>query len=105
MAISSDNGSRVSRASADSCSSAAISTARDCDVGSRVVRSNERMSQTDAAQFLLGTRGLHRDLDAFVVAILFDRSGGSAAFAMGDGSVHVVAVADKANWRKVDVHD
>jgi len=63
------------------------------------------MSQTVTAQFLLGTRGVHRDLNAFVVAIRFDRSGGMAAFALGDGSVHLVAVADKANWRKVDVHD
>jgi WD40 repeat protein len=61
------------------------------------------MSET-VAPFLLGTRGLHRDLDAFVVATRFDRSGKAAAFALGDGSVHLVAIADTANWRKLEVH-
>src|SRR6185503_12748280 len=67
-------------------------------------RSGHPMSDT-AGQFLLGTRGIQRDLDAFVVAIRFDRSGKMAAFALGDGSVHLAAIADKANWRKIEVHD
>ena len=62
------------------------------------------MSET-VAQFLLGSRGTHRDLDAFVVAACFDRSGATAAFALGDGSVHLVGIADKQNWRKLAVHD
>jgi WD40 repeat protein len=62
------------------------------------------MSET-VAQFLLGTRGTQRDLDAFVVATRFDRAGATVSFALGDGSVHLVALADKANWRKLDVHD
>src|SRR6202034_4451467 len=62
------------------------------------------MSDT-VAQFLLGTRGIHRDLDAFVVAVRFDRASRTAAFALGDGSLHLVSVADKANWRKIEVHD
>jgi WD40 repeat protein len=62
------------------------------------------MSET-TAQFLLGNRGVHRELDAFVVAACFDRAGSTAAFALGDGSMHVVSVTDDANWRKVEVHD
>jgi WD40 repeat protein len=62
------------------------------------------MSET-VAQFLLGTRGVHRELDAFVVAARFDRTGTTAAFALGDGTAHLVSVADKRNWRKVDVHN
>ena len=62
------------------------------------------MSDT-VAQFLLGTRGIHRDLDAFVVAVRFDRASRTAAFALGDGSLHLVPVADKGNWRKIEVHD
>jgi WD40 repeat protein len=62
------------------------------------------MSDT-AAQFLLGTRGIHRDLDAFVVAACFDRAGRTAAFALGDGSSHLVSIADKRNWLKSNVHD
>ena len=53
------------------------------------------MSET-VAHFLLGTRGVHRDLDAFVVAVRFDRAGRTAAFALGDGSLHLVSTADKA---------
>jgi WD40 repeat protein len=60
---------------------------------------------SDIGQFLLGTRGIHRDLDAFVVSARFDRAGGTAAFALGDGSVHLVGLADKTTWRKADVHD
>jgi WD40 repeat protein len=57
------------------------------------------------AQFLLGTRGVQRELGAFVVAARFDRSGSTAAFALGDGSVHLIDVNDKQDWRKLDVHD
>jgi WD40 repeat protein len=63
------------------------------------------MSQTATARFLLETRGLHRDLDAFVVAVRFDRAGRTAAFALGDGTLHLVPVGDQTNWQKVAVHD
>jgi WD40 repeat protein len=63
------------------------------------------MSETVSARFLLETRGIRRELDAFVVAARFDRAGGAVAFALGDGSLHLAAVADRENWRKVDVHD
>ena len=63
------------------------------------------MSEATAAQFLLGTRGVHRDLDAFVVAVRFDRAGRTAAFALGDGSLRLVAIADQETWRPLAVHD
>jgi WD40 repeat protein len=63
------------------------------------------MSETVAPQFLLATRGVHRELDAYVVSVRFDRAGGTAAFALGDGSVHLVSVDDRENWRKLDAHD
>src|SRR5271157_2227056 len=62
------------------------------------------MSQT-VAKFLLETRGVQRELDAFVVAACFDRTGGTACFALGDGSLRLVGVADKETWRRIDVHD
>ena len=64
------------------------------------------MSETVSARFLLETRGVRRALDAFVVSVRFDRAGGAAAFALGDGSLHLAAVADDSEgWRKIDVHD
>jgi WD40 repeat protein len=62
------------------------------------------MSQT-AAQFLLEARGTQRELDAFVVAACFDRSGGTLAFALGDGTLRLVSVADRESWRSVEVHN
>ena len=62
------------------------------------------MTQT-TAQFLLETRGVHHNLDAFVVAASFDRAGTTVAFALGDGSVRLATVADNQNWRSVPVHD
>ena len=62
------------------------------------------MSQT-AAQFLLETRGTQRELDAFVVATCFDRSGATVAYALGDGTLRLVPLADRENWRSIEVHD
>jgi WD40 repeat protein len=62
------------------------------------------MSQT-TAQFLLETRGTQRELDAFVVAACFDRAGGTLAFALGDGTLRLVSLADRETWRSVEVHD
>ena len=44
------------------------------------------MSATETARFLVETRGVVRDLGAFVVAARFDRGGSVAAFALGDGT-------------------
>jgi WD40 repeat protein len=62
------------------------------------------MSQT-TAQFLLEARGTQRDLDAFVVAACFDRAGGTVAFALGDGTLRAVSLADRETWRSMEVHD
>ena len=55
------------------------------------------MSQRDPpehAAFLLKSRGTSRDLDAFVVAARFSRDGRRVGFALGDGTVRLVAVGD-----------
>ena len=65
------------------------------------------MSQTKRkADFLIDTRGVQRALDAFVVAARFSRDNATVAFALGDGTVRLVTVADPAgDWRSVDVHE
>ncbi len=63
------------------------------------------MSATATPNFLLDARGVHRALDAFVVGCAFDRAGRTAAFALGDGTLHLVPLADRANWTRVPVHD
>lgn len=65
------------------------------------------MSQTKKkADFLIDTRGDQRALDAFVVAARFSRDGRTLAFALGDGTVHLMTVADpRGEWRSVSVHD
>ena len=60
------------------------------------------MSATETARFLVETRGVVRDLGAYVVAARFDRGGSVAAFALGDGSVRMVGPEE---WRSVPVHD
>lgn len=55
--------------------------------------------------FMLETRGAQRSLDAFVVAATFDRHGGTAAFGGSDGSVWLLDMADRAEWRNVMAHD
>ncbi len=49
------------------------------------------------AEFLLPTRGDHRELDAFVVAAAW--SGDTPAFALGDGTLRV------GDWQSVAAHD
>ncbi len=63
------------------------------------------MSQTTSAGFLLESRGVHRELDAFVVAARFDRAGRTAGFALGDGSLRTVSLANCEEWHTVTVHD
>ena len=58
------------------------------------------------ADFLIETRGVRRDLDAFVVAARFSRDGRTVAFGLGDGTVHLVSLANAGGaWRSVAVHD
>ncbi|MSP01775.1 MAG: WD40 repeat domain-containing protein [Acetobacteraceae bacterium] len=65
------------------------------------------MSQTEKkADFLIDTRGEQRALDAFVVAARFSRDGKTLAFALGDGTVRLVVVANPTGeWRSTPVHD
>ncbi len=63
------------------------------------------MSQTTTTPFLLDTRGLHRDLEAFVVAARFSRDSRHVAFGLGDGTLHTAALADRSVWRASPVHD
>jgi len=63
------------------------------------------MSQTTTASFLLESRGVSRELEAFVVATRFARDSASVAFALGDGTLHTVRLADTSAWRPVPVHD
>jgi WD40 repeat protein len=63
------------------------------------------VSQTAEPRFLLETRGKSKDLGAFVVGAGFDRTGGVAAFALGDGTLRLADPTDPAEWRSVDVHD
>lgn len=63
------------------------------------------MSQSTTAPFLLETRGTHRALGAFVVAARFSRDGRSVAFALGDGTLHLVDPADPVAWHAISVHD
>jgi WD40 repeat protein len=63
------------------------------------------MSQTAEASFLLKSRGVSRNFDAFVVATRFSRDGRRAGFALGDGTVQLVVVESVEDWTSAVVHD
>ncbi len=63
------------------------------------------MSSSEAAQFLLESRGVQRELDAFVVGACFDRGGTTLAFALGDGTMRLVSLAEREEWRSETLHD
>jgi len=52
-----------------------------------------------SADFLLESRGLHHQLDGYVVDVVF--AGPVAAFALGDGTLHL---AHPARWTAVEAH-
>lgn len=61
---------------------------------------------TEADAFLLGTRGVGRELGAWVVEAAFGRDGRGAAFALGDGALHLAdPAAPGAGWLRVAAHD
>jgi WD40 repeat protein len=62
------------------------------------------MSPTVSADHILETRGVTQELGAFVVACAFERSGATAAFALGDGTLRL-APREGGDWRTVDAHD
>jgi WD40 repeat protein len=61
-------------------------------------------STVQSPDFLLQTRGVSRDLDAFVVACAWDRGSDAVAFALGDGTMRI-AGRDGADWKSVEAHD
>jgi WD40 repeat protein len=63
------------------------------------------MSQTASASFLLQSRGVSRDFDAFVVAARFSRDGRRAGFALGDGTVRLMNPSIPEEWTAATVHD
>jgi len=63
------------------------------------------MSQTVKAQFRVETQGIQHELGAFVVGARFSADGRTLAFALGDGSVRLVAMSDIDTWNTVEVHD
>ncbi len=63
------------------------------------------MSGVAEPTFAIDARGVTRTLDAFVVACAFDRGGRTAAFALGDGTVRLVRLADRDSWAAAPVHD
>ncbi len=62
------------------------------------------MSATASLDRVLEQRGRRAELDAFVAAVAFDRAGGTAAFALGDGTVRLAPRAGDA-WRTLEAHD
>lgn len=63
------------------------------------------MSAVAGPDFILDTRGVQRHLDAYVVAAAFDRGSRHAAFALGDGTVRLVSLANREEWQQVAAHD
>jgi WD40 repeat protein len=63
------------------------------------------MSTSAASPFLLEPRGTSRDLGAFVITVRFARDGASAAFALGDGTMHIARTAGTGDWDRIEVHD
>ena len=59
------------------------------------------MSQSPA-HYLLESRGVPQDLDAFVVGASFDRAGAMAAFALGDGTLRLVTLTNPDTWRTIE---
>jgi WD40 repeat protein len=55
--------------------------------------------------YLLDSRGLGRELGAWVVGLAFGRDGRSLAFGLGDGSVHVADARDiTGDWIRAEAH-
>ncbi len=63
------------------------------------------MSQTSRTEFLVTSRGISRELDAFVVAVRFSRDGRHAGFALGDGTVRLATVGSAGEWMTAAAHD
>lgn len=62
------------------------------------------MSEIVSADQILDTRGVKRELGAFVVSAAFDRTGFACAFGLGDGTVRIAPAGD-AEWGTAEAHD
>jgi len=56
-----------------------------------------------AADALLQERGVWRNLEAYVGGVAF--AGSAAAFAFGDGTLRLIDLADRQEWRTIEAHD
>ena len=63
------------------------------------------MSQSTKARFRVETQGIERELGAFIIGARFSNDGKTLAFALGDGTVRLVAMANPDTWNTVEVHD
>jgi WD40 repeat protein len=63
------------------------------------------VNDTAAPRSLLDSRGISFELDAFVVSAVFDRAGTQAAFALGDGTLRVAALAAPRTLQSFAAHD
>src|SRR6188472_2421107 len=64
------------------------------------------MSATAEADFLLASRGVGRELGAWVVGVAFARNGAGCAFGLGDGTLRLAPPgAPEAEWASVAAHD
>jgi WD40 repeat protein len=61
------------------------------------------MAEVAEGGFLVASRGVRRELGAYVVAALFGRDGNAAAFALGDGTLRLLRDY-AADWAVVDAH-
>jgi WD40 repeat protein len=62
-------------------------------------------ARIEGLDHVLRERGRPYTFDAFVVACAFDRAGRHAAFALGDGTLRIVPVAEPGEARTVEAHD
>ena len=63
------------------------------------------MSATISPDHILQTRGVSRELGAYVVGTAFARGGRTCAFATGEGTLHVAPRLGGGAWRSVPAHD
>ena len=63
------------------------------------------MSHAEKTPFRVETQGTERELCAYVVGARFSHDGRTLAFALGDGTVRLVAMADTATWNTIEAHD
>lgn len=63
------------------------------------------MGELASADHLLDSRGVQRRFDAFTVAARFDRAGRACAFALGDGTLRLVRLAERDAWAEIAAHE